>query len=197
MVAAQAHDDAGDRPMTIGKSENRTEPGSGAATHERARAATGGLIGGLVGGLVLTIFMVVMNLATEKDVWVGAKFAALPFLGLERVMQSGFEAGPVLLGTISHFAVSAAWGVPFGLLFYDFSKSATVVAGAFWGIVVWLGMYYLVLPIIGAGHVLRMTPAPMAIMEHVLFGISVALGFLPFQRVRGHAPVRRPTPVSH
>lgn len=182
--------------MAMGESANPTDPVSNALPRERARAMRGGLIGGLVGGLVLMIFTVVMTLATDSDVWVGAKLAALPFLGIERVMQPGFEAGPVFLGTISHFAVSAAWGVPFGLLFYDFGKSATVVAGAVWGFVVWLGMYHLVLPLIGGGQVVVMTSASTAILQHVLFGSSLALGFLPFQRVRDNAPDPGPTPVA-
>jgi hypothetical protein len=151
-----------------------------------------------VGGFVLAILMLVMNLAMDQDAWVGAKFAALPFLGLERITQPGFQAGPVVLGVVSHFAISAVWGLLFGLIFYDFGRTATVVAGAFWGIVVWLAMHYLVvLPLIGSGQVARLMPVHTAILEHVLFGISVAFGFLPFQRVHSRPPAHRPAPVGH
>lgn len=183
--------------MAMVKSDSTRDSASSPLPRERARATKGGVLAGLVGGLVLSIFMLVMNVVTGQDVWVGAKFAALPFLGIDRVMHPGFEAGPVALGTASHFAVSAAWGLVFGLIFYDFGKTATVVAGAFWGVVVWLGMHYLVLPMIGAGQVASTIPTSTAVLEHVLFGVSVALAFLPFQRVRSEPPVHGPAPVGH
>jgi hypothetical protein len=133
---------------------------------------------------------------TCLTVWSGMKFAALPFLG-ERVMQPGFELGPVLLGVLCHFAVSVGWGILFGLIFYGVAKGATVAWGALWGVVVWLGMFYVVLPIVGAGQVAKMMPVPLALFEHVLFGLAVGLGFLPYQVPRGiPLEVRRPAPAS-
>jgi len=38
----------------------------------------------------------------------------------------------------------------------------TNVLGALWGIVVWLGMYYVVLPLVGMGQVARSVPLAMA-----------------------------------
>jgi hypothetical protein len=148
--------------------------------------------------VVLSVFLILMNLANNRDVWTVAKGAALPFLGVQRVMQPGFEAGPVLLGTLSHFAVSAAWGLLFGLLFFGLRKGATLFAGAFWGIIVWLGMYYVVLPLIGAGQVARSTPVGSAVLIHLLFGLGVGIAFLPFQRTRPRAepPMIRRAPVS-
>jgi hypothetical protein len=122
--------------------------------------------------------MMAMNLINGQDVWAGVKFAGLPFLG-EAAMRPGFEAWPVLVGALRHFAVSAVWGALFGWLVFGRSRLATIALGAAWGIVVWLGMYYLVLPLVGAGWVAQMVPVSMAIFEHVLFGLAVA--FLPFQ----------------
>jgi hypothetical protein len=141
------------------------------------------------------IVMLVMNLALGQSVWVSAKVAALPFLGTEAVLVPRFEVGPVVLGTVSHFAVSAAWGLAFGLLFYDFGRVATVVAGAFWGMFVWLGMHYLVQQVMG-GQFAGMMRIQATVLEHVLFGICIGLGFLPFQRVRPPEPVPGPTPVT-
>lgn len=163
---------------------------------ERARAAKGGVLAGLFAGLVFLIVMLLMNLVTGQSVWVSVKFAALPFLGVEGVMEPRFEVGPVVLGIVSHFAVSAAWGLTFGLLFYDFGRMATVVAGAFWGLFAWLVMHYLVQQLIGGGRVAGMVPKQAAFLEHVLFGISIGLGFLPFQRVRPPGSVSGPTPAT-
>jgi hypothetical protein len=162
------------------------------------RGIGGGFVAGIVAGLVLSVFMTAMNLSQGKDLWVGMKGAALPFLG-ERVHQPGFDATAVPLGILCHFAVSVGWGMLFGVIAYGLSKGMTVVAGAVWGIVVWLGMYYAVLPLVGAGEVTRNTPVPMAIATHVLFGLVVGLGFLPYQRTIArtsdfpthHAPLPR------
>lgn len=160
----------------------------------RWHAAKGGIIAGLIGGAVSSVFMTIMNLAKGQDIWIGMKIAGMPFLG-ERAMQPGFDLGPVLIGVLSHFAVSIGWGVLFGLLFYGASRGATLVGGALWGIVVWLGMYYVVLPIVGLAELARMAPVGMAVFEHVLFGLAVGLGFLPFQRRRTRRTLREAPPV--
>jgi hypothetical protein len=145
------------------------------------RGLGGGIVAGIIAGAVLSVFMTIMNLTQGKDVWVGMKGAALPFLG-ERAHAPGFDAGAVVLGVLCHFAVSIGWGGLFGVIAYGLSKGMTVLAGALWGIVVWLGMYYAVLPLVGAGEVTRSTPVVQAITTHVLFGLVVGLGFLPYQR---------------
>jgi hypothetical protein len=43
-------------------------------------------------------------------------------------------------------------------------------------------MFYIVLPLVGAEEIAAMTPIGKAIFEHVVFGVSVAVGFLPFQQ---------------
>lgn len=152
----------------------------------RMRAVTGGVVAGLVGGAVLAIILVIKNLATGQDGWLVTKFAALPFVGLERVTHPGFDAGPVILGVLSHFAVSVFWGALFGGVFYGLGKGATVFAGAIWGVIVWLGMYHVVLPLIGAGEIARSVPVAAALLEHIAFGLTIGLAFLPYQRPRMH-----------
>lgn len=145
------------------------------------RALGGGVIAGIVGGIVIAVVMLVINLARGQDVWMGMKGAGAPFLG-DRAMQPGFDALAVIVGVLSHFAVSVVWGALFGLSFYGLGRRATIAAGVLWGFVVWLGMYYVVLPIIGLSEMARAAPVAEAIVGHVIFGVAVALGFLPFQR---------------
>jgi hypothetical protein len=151
------------------------------------RGIGGGAVAGVVAGLILALFLTVMNLTHGQDLWVGLKGAALPFLG-ERVHQPGFDAVAVMLGVLCHTAVSVGWGVLFGAIAYGFSKGLTVAAGVVWGVVVWLGMYYAVLPAVGAGDLPRSIPVANAIASHVLFGITMALAFLPFQRAVARTP---------
>jgi hypothetical protein len=57
-------------------------------------------------------------------------------------------------------------------------------------------MYYVVLPIVGLGEYAASTPLLMAIVSHLVFGLGVGLGFLPYQRRRVSSPVRRDVPVA-
>jgi hypothetical protein len=160
------------------------------------RAAAGGAVAGIVGGIVIAGALVVQNVAGGRGFWTAFKGAAAPFLG-ERVMAPGFDAGAVLLGSLCHFAISIGWGVLFGLIAYGFSKGATVALGAAWGLVVWVGMYYVLLPMVGLGEMARSSPVGMAILNHLLFGLGVGIGFLPYQRPRTlTAPMDRRVPTT-
>jgi hypothetical protein len=151
----------------------------------RKRALGGGVVAGVIGGVVIAVVMLIAALSRHQDIWIGMKGAAAPFLG-ERAMRPGFDPGAVALGVLCHFAVSIVWGVLFSVFFYGLSRGATVVAGALWGIIVWFSMYYLVLPIVGLEQMANAAPAGMAILSHLLFGLAVGIGFLPFQHPRPH-----------
>ena len=148
----------------------------------RARATAGAIFAGVVGGAIVGAFHLLAAVLTGRDVWLGMKAAAFPFLGAERVMRAGFEAGAVILGLLSHFAVSIGWALPFALIFYGLNRSATVAAGVAWGVVVWFGMYGVVLPLLGAESFIHATPTAAAVFDHVLFGAAIGAAFLLFQR---------------
>jgi hypothetical protein len=154
---------------------------------ERGHPFVGGIIAGIIGGAVLSALLVVANVAAGHDAWLALKGAAAPFIG-ERAQLPGFDAGAVVLGLVCHFAVSIVWGLLFAVISYGLGRGATVLAGALWGIVVWFGMYYLVLPVAGLPDVARETPLVNAILSHVVFGLAVGIGFLPFQHERPAAP---------
>lgn len=146
----------------------------------RGRGIWGGTVAGVVAGTFLSGYMLVMNLITGQDMWMGAKMAGAPFLG-EAAMQPGFAAQPVAVGVLSHFAVSIVWGALFGALVIGRSRPATIAYGALYGVVVWLGMFYAVLPAVGLRAMAQSVPVHLAIIEHVLFGLVLAVAFLPFQ----------------
>jgi hypothetical protein len=145
---------------------------------------TGGVVGGVVGGLVMSMFMIGMNLVKGMDVWMGAKMPGLPFLQ-ERAMEPGFAAGPVFVGMLSHFAVAIGWGLLFALATSGLRKATTLALSPVFGLTVWLVMFYVLLPILGQGQVATMMPAGVAAFEHVLYGVGVGVGLLPFKRARG------------
>lgn len=146
---------------------------------ERGPAAKGGVVAGLVGGMAMATVMMVSMAMKGMGAWAGAKMPAMPFVG-DAAMRPGFD-GIVLLGMMVHFAVSIAWAIPFALLAYGLRKPQTVALGVAWGLVSWIVMFYVVLPIAGASQMARGMSVGMAIFEHALFGLFVGLGFLPFQ----------------
>jgi hypothetical protein len=157
-------------------------PGSSTedARHDR-RVVNGAIVSGLVSGGVLTAMMTVMSALRGKDIWFGMKGTAAPFLG-GRAMTPGFDPIAVPLGLALHLFVSIGWALGFAALFYGLSKRATVAAGALWGIVVWLGMYYVVLPLVGLASMRAGAPIGRVVAYHIFFGVILSLAFLPFQR---------------
>lgn len=157
---------------------------------ELVRVSRGGIIAGLVAGLFVVAMLLVSMALKGQNLWLAFKGASVPFFH-ERAMQPGFDAGPVLAGAFFHFLISAGWGWGFAIICYGLSRPATLLAGALWGIVVWLGMYYVLLPLVHLRSMARSVPVGMAIIEHVLFGLVIAAAFLPFQR---RVPSRWPLP---
>jgi len=167
-----------------------------AMTHTRRRLILrGGAIAGVVGGVVISLLAAVTNALRGQDVWRVFKVAAYPFLH-QRVTSPGFDAVPIALGLVDHFAVSIICGILFADLAFGLSRWATVGFGAVWGLLVLFAMTYLVLPMAGAVRLEdQMAIGPM-VVEHVMFGIAVGLAFVPFQRLEARpthrwAPGRR------
>jgi hypothetical protein len=149
----------------------------------RGPGIRGGMVAGVAAGLVSGLSITLWTAARGAEFWRGAKMASAPFFG-ERALQPAFEAGPVLVGAVTHLAVCAAWGALFGGVFYGTTRGATVALGALWGLVAWLAMYYGVLPLLGVANLASAVPVALAIIGHVLFGLLLGVAFLPFQRVR-------------
>jgi hypothetical protein len=145
------------------------------------QALWGGAAAGLVGGFALILFTFVQDLVWGRNLWVGLKLPAYPFLR-DRVMTPGFDPEAVAQGLISHLAMSLVWGALFGLAAYGMSRSATVWFGVIWGIVVWIVTFYVVLPLATASVIFRGLPTLLAVGQHILFGLVVGLHFLRHQK---------------
>jgi hypothetical protein len=160
--------------------------------------AIGGLAG-LVGGLVASMFMTAVAMSGGGDAWVAAKIAAAPFVGV-RAMAPGFDGDAVILGVIGHVAVSAVWGALFGLVALRLPAPAAPAAGVLWGMIVWLVMYYVLLPVLGIRYVVTSTPLAVAAGQHMVFGLAVALTFVALRRWTGSSvrpEIRSGTPTPH
>ena len=141
---------------------------------------------GLLGGAAFLLMMLSLHGVTER--WVVLKLAAYPFLG-NRVFHPELDPGAVLLGLAVHLVVSMTWGILFAWLAHGLSRPATVLLGAVWGVVVWMAMFLLVLPVV--------TPALAeggassgVILSELVFGLTVGIALAhPRSRV---TPARRP-----
>lgn len=144
-------------------------------------AMSGGVIAGIFAGIVVSLYGIFATLAVGLDPWLMLKTPALPLLG-ERARVHGFDAAVVLVGLLVHFAISAAWGALFGVIVYRATLAKTLVFGLVYGLLVWIVMYSAVLPAVGLGELARSAPMVPAIVQHLIFGLALAVGFLPFQR---------------
>jgi hypothetical protein len=144
---------------------------------EARRALTRGTIAGVTAGVVLTLMMTLMSAAGGKDVWYGIKGAAAPFFG-QRAMQPGFDLLPVLIGLVCHLVISAGWGALFALVIEGANRTVTAIAGVLWGFVVWIGMYYVVLPIVGLASMQNDAPVGRAIAFHLIFSVALTAAYL-------------------
>lgn len=149
--------------------------------NEGERCIVGGAIAGLAGGFAISVMTVASALINELNVWPSFKAAALPFLGT-KVFEPGFDLGGVMAGLTTHFFVSMVWGVLFAVLAYGLSRVTTIVAAAAWGLVVWFGMHWVALPLLGYGDVAHAVPVNVALFEHLLFGLAMGVAFVPFQQ---------------
>lgn len=150
------------------------------------RGTAGGVVAGLVAGAVLFLFTGITSAATGGTFWLLPRGAAAPFFGA----QAG--AGAILVGLILHFAVSAVWGLLYGWTIFGQPKGVTMMAGAMWGTLVWALMSYAVAPLVGAGALITPQPLGRWFVMHVVWGVVLALAFLPFQ-----ARESRPGRVLH
>lgn len=140
-------------------------------------AAMEGVVAGIAAGAVLTLMMTFVSAVAGQDIWYGMKGAAAPFLGAD-AMGPGFAFIPVMLGLAAHFLVSILWGLGFGLIAYHLDQKTTLIAGGLYGLVVWLGMFYVVLPLVGMSEMTREAPVLKSIVYHVFFGLSLAVAYL-------------------
>lgn len=150
----------------------------------------GGVAAGAFGAIALWVALLLDRSVGGVDVFSVLKTAGAPFLG-ERALEPGPDWGAVVVGIVSHLAVSLVWGLIFAALFYGLSKVGTLVAGALWGIAVWFGMFYVVLPLLGWSSIAQSMPPLRAILFHLLFGLALGIGMLPFQHPRVRVEVHR------
>lgn len=153
-----------------------------------ARALLGGVLAGLVAGLVMVVPMVHSGLE-GTGLWLPPKLVAATWYGRTALLGDG---GVVLVGLLTHFAVSALYGALFGLTFGRLSSTRiTVSVGVVYGVLVWAIMTLAVLPWGNGILAARVALSPWGwLAYHVLFGALVGASPV-FARAFGE-PTDRP-----
>jgi hypothetical protein len=138
----------------------------------------GGAIAGLIGGIAMALVGAIISAWLGGDIWLESKQIAAVVYGTAATAQSGFVAGPVLVGTALHLIASTALGALFGIvirrmLLLTSEFGMPLLAGLIYGLLVWLVAYFLVLPVVDPA--LLTTYAPAFIVQHLVYGSVTGL----------------------
>lgn len=146
----------------------------------------GGAIAGLVGGAAMAVAGAIMALISRDDIWLEAKQISAFVYSPAVTEQAGFLAGPVIVGTLLHFIMSALLGAAFGILFsrvlrMPSTMGSPIVAGLIYGMFVWFVAYFVILPVTNP-ELLDMY-APVFILQHIVYGMVTGLAYLRLRHV--------------
>jgi hypothetical protein len=141
----------------------------------------GGAIAGLAGGVAMAVVAALLSASMGQDIWHEPKRIAAMIYGPAALASTGFDPGPVLLGTLIHLLVSALLGALFGIvtrrglrLTSDFGTP--VMAGLVYGLLIWMAAYFVVLPLLNPA--LLDVYQPAFIIKHVAYGVVLGLVYM-------------------
>lgn len=138
----------------------------------------GGAFAGLAGGLAMSLVAALISVFQGQDIWLEAKEIAV-ILQPQAMIQPGFVARPVLIGSLLHLIISVLLGALFGIvtrrIFHLTSEfGIPLLAGLIYGMLVWFVTYFFVLPIVDP--LLRASMyAPAFIVQHIVYGSVTGL----------------------
>jgi len=141
----------------------------------------GGALAGLAGGVAMAVVAALLSASMGQDIWHEPKRIAVIVYGPAALAAPGFDAGPVLVGTLIHLLVSALLGAIFGIvtrrwlhLTSDFGTP--VMAGLVYGLLIWMVAYFVALPLFNPALLEVYTPA--FIIQHVAYGVVLGLVYM-------------------
>jgi len=129
------------------------------------------LINGAIAGVIATIVLSLMML-------IKGKMGVMPELDIIS-MLAGMMGGALLLGWVMHFMIGVGYGVVFHLTYDKLPTNSLIIKGVILGVVGWLVMMLMLMPMVGAGLFgMKMgVMAPMmTLVLHAIFG--AVLGFV-------------------
>lgn len=141
--------------------------------------ALGGVIAGLMAGAVMVLLSPLLSLLMGVNLWVPPKLigATMPWVDGVAATVPGFDLVPVLTGALLHFVMSALLGAMFGLFFRGLGLPSAfglpVLIGLVYGIVIFVGAFFVALPLINP-TLASSNPGPV-VAQNVVFGVCLGL----------------------
>jgi len=166
--------------MNAKRSLNGMEIETKATLSDRTNVEVSGALAGLVGGVMMAIVGAILALAIGDELWKAPKLIATFVVSPDSVATPGFLAGPVIIGSAIHLALSVLFGVGFGILTTRIWKmplayGAPMVFGFVYGLAIWLIAYFIVLPLLNP--LILEIYAPSFLIQNLTYGISVGLAY--------------------
>jgi len=153
----------------------------------------GGAVAGFLAGIVMIGISPLLSLMTGIGIFEPPKLIAATVYGPAAMDPPGFVLMPVLVGTLLHLITSTVLGFIFGVVFHRLFHLPTafgtaVLIGLCYGILIFLGAYFLVLPI--ANPTLHDSYMAPFVAQNMIFGICLGIFYTwlrpqPYEETRG------------
>lgn len=127
-----------------------------------------GILAGLIATIVLSVLMIMKG-----------KMGLMPDLNVIKMLASKM-GGALAMGWIAHIAIGLGYGVLFALFSENIPTSGNVTKGMILGVVGWLMMMFVIMPMMGAGMFAQnmgMKAPIMTLILHLIFGATLGFSF--------------------
>lgn len=128
---------------------------------------------GLVAGIVMALVTMMITALMGMGLWAMPAMIAALVLGPSAMM--GVTAGVIMIGLAIHMVLSMMFGFVYATIVNFFSHES-IVTGTLFGLLLWIVNFYVVgLFIPGAQMMAQHEPIWLAIMSHLVFGVTLGL----------------------
>lgn len=137
---------------------------------------TVGLVAGFISSLSIIVVVTAILVLTGNDIWTAARLIATSVFG--DAVGSGWP--PVAVGTAIHLFTGTFFGGLFAGLVPRMPANFYVVAGIIYGLLVWMVMGLVVLPLGAQLLVASRVNVAMLLLAHIIYGfvLGTAAGVL-------------------
>lgn len=137
----------------------------------------GGAVAGFLAGAVMVLLSPILSLLTGISIWQPPKIIAATVYGSSVASGPGFEAMPVITGTLIHFVISIVLGAIFGIITHrvlhmttDFGLPALI--GLCYGLIIFFFAYFIA-PLVNP--VVNQYGMAAVIAQNLAFGICLGI----------------------
>lgn len=128
---------------------------------------------GLVAGIVMALVTMMITALMGMGLWALPAMIAALLLGPPATM--GVTAGVIMIGLVIHMVLSMMFGVVYAAIVNFFSHEF-LLTGTLFGLLLWIVNFYVIgLFVPGARMMAQNEPIWLAIMSHLIFGVTLGL----------------------